>query len=150
MNLVNFTGTHCISRHRAPGIQKKEKVLIGAGGDASWGVALEHGAAVADTLGLFILPTGRPGRHFTDADDEATSEASFGIFLLSRGWPRPRFSISTPVPRLKSPASAIGKLRSVERKNPRWDMTEEDDAAEEADNERIRVFPEGLVYFIYT
>jgi hypothetical protein len=29
------------------------------------------------------------------------------------------------------------------------DLEEEDDAAEEADNKRIRVFPEELVYFIY-
>jgi hypothetical protein len=36
----------------------------------------------------------------------------------------------------------------VERKNPRWDYwEEEDDAAEEAD--KIRVFPEEHVYFIY-
>jgi hypothetical protein len=37
----------------------------------------------------------------------------------------------------------------VERKNPRWDLEEEDDAAEEADNEMIRVFLEDYVYFIY-
>jgi hypothetical protein len=35
----------------------------------------------------------------------------------------------------------------VERKNPRWDLEEEDDAAEEAD--KIRVFPEEPMYFIY-
>jgi hypothetical protein len=37
----------------------------------------------------------------------------------------------------------------VERKNPRWDLEEEDDAAEKADNEGIRVFPSEPVYFIY-
>jgi hypothetical protein len=35
----------------------------------------------------------------------------------------------------------------VERKNPIWDWEEEDNAAEEAD--KIRVFPEEPVYFIY-
>jgi hypothetical protein len=53
------------------------------------------------------------------------------------------------VSRLASPASAIKKLRLVERKNPRWDLEEEDDAAEKADNEGIRVFPGEPVYFIY-
>jgi hypothetical protein len=36
----------------------------------------------------------------------------------------------------------------VKRKNPRWDLEEEDDAAE-ADNEGIRVFPGEPLYFIY-
>jgi hypothetical protein len=35
----------------------------------------------------------------------------------------------------------------VERKNPRWDLEEEDDAAEIADNEGIRVLPGEPVYF---
>jgi uncharacterized protein YjiS (DUF1127 family) len=61
----------------------------------------------------------------------------------------PRFSISTPVSRLASPASTIRKLRWVQRKNPRWDLEEEDDAAEKDDNEGIRVFPSEPVYFIY-
>jgi hypothetical protein len=38
-----------------------------------------------DALGLFLLPKGRPGHHFMDADDEATREVSFGLFLLPRG-----------------------------------------------------------------
>jgi hypothetical protein len=37
----------------------------------------------------------------------------------------------------------------VERKNPRWDLEEEDDAVEKADNEGIMVFPDEPVYFIY-
>jgi hypothetical protein len=53
------------------------------------------------------------------------------------------------VSRLASPASAIKKLRLVERKNPRWDLEEEDDAAEKGDNEGIRGFPGELGYFIY-
>jgi hypothetical protein len=88
---------------------EKEQILAGAGGEALWGAALEPGAEAADTLDLFLLPTGRPGRRFADADDEATRDASFGLFLLPRGRPRPCFSISTLVPRLASPASAIRK-----------------------------------------
>jgi hypothetical protein len=123
--------------------------LGGGGGDALQGAALEPVAAAADTLGLFLLPKGRPGRCFADADEEATREASFDLFLLPQGRPHPRFSIYAPVSRRASPASAIRKLRLVERKNPRWDLEEEDDAAEKADNEWIRVFPGELVYFIY-
>jgi hypothetical protein len=37
----------------------------------------------------------------------------------------------------------------MKRRNPRWDLEEEDDAAEEADKEGIRVFPGKLVCFIY-
>jgi hypothetical protein len=51
--------------------------------------------------------------------------------------------------RLASPASAIRKLSLVERKNPRWDLEEEDDVAEKTDNEGIRVFPGETVYVIY-
>jgi hypothetical protein len=51
------------------------------------GATLELGAAAADTLGLCLLPTGRPGRRFTDVDGEATIEASFGLFLLPQGRP---------------------------------------------------------------
>jgi hypothetical protein len=149
MNLVNFSGKRCIPRHWAPTMQKKEKVLIGAGGEALWGAALEPGAAAADTLGLFLLPIGRPGRRFTDVDDEATIEASFSLFLLPQGRLRPRFSISMPVRRLTSPASAIRKLGSVERKNPRWDLEKEDDAAEKVGNDGIMVFLGEPAYFIY-
>jgi hypothetical protein len=97
-------------------MKKKEKVLTGAGGEALRGAALVPGAAAASTLGLFLLPTGRPGHRFTDADDKATIEASFGLFLLPWGRLRPCFSISTPASRLAPPASAIEKLRLVEGK----------------------------------
>jgi hypothetical protein len=45
------------------------------------------------------------------------------------------------------PASAMET--NVGRKNPRWDEKEEDDAAEEDSNERIRVFYPRLTCFIY-
>jgi hypothetical protein len=34
-------------------------------------------------------------------------------------------------------------------RNPRWDLEQEDDAAEKAHNEGIRVFPSKLAYLIY-
>jgi hypothetical protein len=100
-------------------------------------------------LGLIFTPQRAARAPFADADDEATREASFGFFLLPRERPHPRFSISTSVSRLEASTSAIGKLRLVERENPRWDLEEEDDAAEKACNEGIRVSPGKLAYFIY-
>jgi hypothetical protein len=80
---------------------------LGRGGrEALCGGALGPGAAV-DTLGLFLLPTRRPGRRFADTEDEATVEGSFDLFLLPRGRPRPRFSICAPMFRCASPASAM-------------------------------------------
>jgi hypothetical protein len=35
------------------------------------------------------------------------------------------------------------------KRNPRWDLEEEDDAAEKAHSERIRVFPGKPAYLIY-
>jgi hypothetical protein len=72
-------------------MQKKEYTL-GGGGEALAEEALGPGAA-DDTLGLFLLPAGRPGRRFTGADDEATAVAMVALFLLLRGRPQPRFSI---------------------------------------------------------
>jgi hypothetical protein len=66
---------------------KKEKVLTGEGGEALRGAALAPWATTTDGLGLFLLPKGRPGQRFIDADDEAIREASFGLFLLP--WGRP-------------------------------------------------------------
>jgi hypothetical protein len=43
------------------------------------------GAAAADALGLFLLPKGRPGNRFADADEEDTREASFGLFFTAAG-----------------------------------------------------------------
>jgi hypothetical protein len=75
------------------------------------GAALASWAIGKDGLGLFLLHKGRPGRRFTDVDDdEATREASFGLFLLPRGRPRPRFSITAPVSRSTTPTSAIGRF----------------------------------------
>jgi hypothetical protein len=70
------------------------------------------------------------------------------LFLLPRGWPCPRLSITAPVSWSTTPASAIGRL-CLGKRNPRWDLEEEDDAVEKAHNEGIRVFPGKLVYLIY-
>jgi hypothetical protein len=35
------------------------------------------------------------------------------------------------------------------KRNPRWDLKEEDDAVEKVHNDRIRVFPSKLAYLIY-
>jgi hypothetical protein len=71
-------------------IQKKEKILgrtAGAAGAAEGG-ALGPGAALV-TLGLFLLPGGRPGRRLTGADDEDPAAAGvvLFLFLLPRGRP---------------------------------------------------------------
>jgi hypothetical protein len=68
-------------------------------------------------LVLFLLPTGRPGRRLTGADDEATAAGSFDLFLLPRGRPRPHFSTGAPMFSCDPPASAMET--SAGRKNPR-------------------------------
>jgi hypothetical protein len=71
-------------------MQKKEYTL--GGGEMIGEGALGPGAADG-TLGLFLLPVGRPGRRFIGADDEATAVAIVALFLLPRGRLRPRFLI---------------------------------------------------------
>jgi hypothetical protein len=61
-------------------MQKKEYTL-GGGGEALAEGALGPGAA-DETLGLFLLLSGRPGRCFTGADDEATAAVMVALFLL--------------------------------------------------------------------
>jgi hypothetical protein len=98
-------------------MQKKEYTLGGGGGEALWGGALRPGTS-DETLGLFLLPAGRPGHHFSGADDEATTVGLVDLFLLPRGWPRPRFSTGALMFRRDPPASAMET--SAGRKNPRW------------------------------
>jgi hypothetical protein len=70
-------------------------------------------------LGLVLTSQGAAGAPLRRCGRRgATKEASFSLFLLSRGQPRPRFSISAPVSRLTAPASAIGWVSLVKR-NPR-------------------------------
>jgi hypothetical protein len=87
-------------------MQKKEYILGGGGEEALCGGALGPGAEV-ETLGLFLLPTGQPGRRFTGADDEATVAGSLDLFLLPQGQPRPRFSTEAPMFRCDPPTSAM-------------------------------------------
>jgi hypothetical protein len=86
-------------------MQKKEYTL-GGGGEALWGGALEPGAA-EETLGLLLLPTGRPGRRFVEADNEAATAGTEDLFLLPQERPRPRFSTGAPIFRRDPFASAM-------------------------------------------
>jgi hypothetical protein len=97
-------------------MQKKEYILDEGGGEALHGRALGPGAVV-DILVLFLLPTGRPGRRLTGADDEATAAGSLDLFLLPRGRLRPRFSTGAPMFSYDPPASSMET--SVGRKNLR-------------------------------
>jgi hypothetical protein len=68
-------------------MQKKEKIRGGAAGAAGGG-AIGPGAAPV-TLGLFLLPGGRLGRHLAGAadDDPAVAGVVLLLFLLPRGRP---------------------------------------------------------------
>jgi hypothetical protein len=97
MNLVKFSGKSKISRHCAIAMQKKEKILGGAAGAAGavGGGALGPGAAPV-TLGLFLLPGGRPEQCLTRAANDDPAAAEVVLFLLPRGRPRPRGSTGDP------------------------------------------------------
>jgi hypothetical protein len=80
-------------------MQKKEKIRGGAAGaaEAAGGGTLEPGAAPV-TLGLFLLPGGRPGRRLIGAADEdpAVAGVVLFLFLLPRGRPRPCSATGEP------------------------------------------------------
>jgi hypothetical protein len=80
------------------------------------GGALGPGIAQG-TFGLFLLPTGRPGRRFTRTDDEDPAVSGAVLFLLPRGQPRPRGAVGTP--RFKQDPSASAMEASWEKRNPR-------------------------------
>jgi hypothetical protein len=91
-------------------MQKKEKTwgaAAGTTGAAGGGAAVPE--AVPVTFGLFLLPSGRPGRRFTRAadDDPAAAEIVLLLFLLPRGRPRPRGATGDPRFRQEPPASAM-------------------------------------------
>jgi hypothetical protein len=96
-------------------MQKNEKSL-GGGGEALADGVLGPGAAKG-TLGLFLLPAGRPGRRFTIVDDEAAKASIEALFLLPRGRPRPRFS--TWAPRFTRDPLASAMESGVGKRNPR-------------------------------
>jgi hypothetical protein len=89
---------------------------LGEEEEASGEGALEPGAAEG-TLGLFLLPDGRPGRHFTRAEDDATTAMEIILFLLPRGRPRPCFT--TGAPRFKRDPLASAMEAEVGKRNPR-------------------------------
>jgi hypothetical protein len=94
-------------------MQKKEYTL-GGGGEALPEGALGPGVA-DETFGLFLLPAGRSGRRFAREDDEATAATAVALFLLPRGWPRPRFSTGAPMFKHDPLASAM-KTSDVKEK----------------------------------
>jgi hypothetical protein len=96
-------------------MQKKKKILGGAAG-AGGGGALGPGA-VPVTLGVFLLPGGRPGRRLPKAADDDPAAAGVVLFLLPRGRPRPRGAIREPRFKLEPSASAMWK--SEKAGNPR-------------------------------
>jgi hypothetical protein len=59
------------------------------------------------TFGLFLLPAGRPGRRFIEADDKDPTTAGAVLFLLPRGRPRPRGAVGEPRFRQDPSASAM-------------------------------------------
>jgi hypothetical protein len=67
------------------------------------------------TLGLFLLPAGRPGHRFTRAEDDPTTAAAVILFLLPRGQPWPRFSTGAPMFKPDSLASAMEKSAKEEK-----------------------------------
>jgi hypothetical protein len=75
-------------------MQKKENILGEVEG-ATGGGALGPEAAPV-TLGLFLLPSGRPGRRFTGAANDDPAAAGVVLFLLPRGRPRPRSATGEP------------------------------------------------------
>jgi hypothetical protein len=75
---------------------QKNKKSLGGGEELLAEGALGPGAAEG-TLGLFLLPAGRPGRRFTKAEDEAATASIEALLLLPRGQPRPRFSTGAPM-----------------------------------------------------
>jgi hypothetical protein len=80
------------------------------------GGALGPGIAQG-TFGLFLLPTGRPGRRFIGADDEDLTAAGAILFLLPRGRPQPRGAVGEP--RFKRDPSASAMETSGQKRNPR-------------------------------
>jgi hypothetical protein len=91
-------------------MQRKEKIRGGAAGAAevAGGGASGLGAAPV-TLGLFLLPGGRPGRRLARAadDDPAAAGVVLFLFLFPRGRPRPRGATGEPRFRQEPSASAM-------------------------------------------
>jgi hypothetical protein len=91
-------------------MQKKEKIRGGAAeaAGAAGGGAIGPKAAPV-TLGLFLLPGGRPGRRLarTADDDPAAARLVLLLFLLPRGRPRPRDATGEPRFRREPSESAM-------------------------------------------
>jgi hypothetical protein len=64
-------------------------------------------AGLAETLILFLLPSGRPQRRLAGVEEEAYAMGALGLFLLPRGRPRPLFSATTLLHRWIIPVLAM-------------------------------------------
>jgi hypothetical protein len=67
------------------------------------------------------LSSGRPGRRLVGAEEDAAMEITLGLFLLPRGRPRPCFSTMTPAAKSTTPVSAMEILWWIAkqaRRNP--------------------------------
>jgi hypothetical protein len=96
-------------------MQEKENILGGAAGAAGGGALGPR--AVPVTLGLFLLPGGRPGRRLTEAADDDPTAAGVVLFLLPQGRPRPRGA--TGEPRFRREPSASAMWKGGKTRNPR-------------------------------
>jgi hypothetical protein len=99
---VNFKGMRYCSRHWAPASTKKgNKVLVDGVRGLRCAILTSRGSLTweVEDLDLFLLPSRRLGRRLADAEEDATMVTTLGLFLLPRGRPRPRFSAMTPASR---------------------------------------------------
>jgi hypothetical protein len=99
-------------------MQKKEKILGGAVGAArvAGGGALEPGAALI-TLGLFLLPGGRPGQRLTRAADDDPTTAGVVFFCFHEGGPdlaAPPESQGSNENHLRQPYGQGGRLETLD------------------------------------
>jgi hypothetical protein len=99
-------------------MQKKEKILGGALGAAGpvGGRAVGPGTTPV-TLGLFLLPGGRPRRRLTGAADDDPAAAGVVLFLLPRGRPNlaaPPESQGSNENHLRQPCGKVGRLETLD------------------------------------
>jgi hypothetical protein len=115
----------------------KKEYTLGEGGGALWGGALGPGAA-DETLGFFYFPLGGRG---AASQDRTTRLPQLGLWDCSYCRGGVHDPVSPPGHRYLDVIHLHQPWRQMlERRNPRWDEEEEDDAVEEETNEWIRVF----------
>jgi hypothetical protein len=101
-------------------MQKKENILGEAEG-AVGGGALGPGVAPV-TLGLFLLPGGRPGRRFTEAPMTILRRPELFYFCFHEGGPDPAVppeSQGSDENLLRQPCGKVGRLEILDEKRRR-------------------------------